>query len=291
MYKKLMIATDLSAVSRVLLDVAETFRKLGAQETLLTHTFTLHHLEELHSQYERLVLEKLEQEKDVLSKKGFRVYMKVPVGIPYQEIEKTAAAEKPDLLLIGSHGSSMAADMVLGSTAMEVIHNCRIPVLLSRINIRSKNEAVLYPEADASRLFSHILFPTDFSDVSMDAFSHLLEIAGKSKSKVTFLYARDNEKGTLEKDISVLGETEKNILANKKEALLKANPDCEITEAVYSGSPIRAIGQEVRDNKIPLIIMGSQGKGFLEEMILGSLSYKTARYVNASLLLVPRKSN
>jgi nucleotide-binding universal stress UspA family protein len=289
MFKKIMIATDLSAVSGILIDVAGFLKQAGAEEAVLAHSFTINRSEDFHSQHEKLVLEKLDQEMELLKNKGLQVLIRVPAGIPFIEIGKIASAEKPDLLIIGSHGSSMMTDIMLGSTAMEVIHRSRIPLLMPRIRIKNLKEAELQPFPDPSKLFDHILFPTDFSRVSAEAFELLTELTTKGIKRITFLYASDKENQTLKLDPTVLSEDEKETLNSQKERLLFVNPDCIIDTVVYSGSPIRAIGQEVKDKIISLIVMGSQGKGFIEEIFLGSLSYKTARYIPTSLLLVPAK--
>ena len=53
-------------------------------------------------------------------------------GHAAEEIAKFAEAEKFDLVVMGSHGHSSLANMVLGSVATGVLARCTVPVLLIR---------------------------------------------------------------------------------------------------------------------------------------------------------------
>jgi nucleotide-binding universal stress UspA family protein len=49
-----------------------------------------------------------------------------------EEIARIAAREKPDLIVMGTHGHSALGSAVLGSVAQGVLARCRAPVLLVR---------------------------------------------------------------------------------------------------------------------------------------------------------------
>ena len=53
-------------------------------------------------------------------------------GQPSQAIAAYALETKPDLIVMGSHGHSALANVVMGSTTSGVLALCRIPVLLVR---------------------------------------------------------------------------------------------------------------------------------------------------------------
>lgn len=58
-------------------------------------------------------------------------------GAPYVEILATAADEKADLIVMGTHGHSGLAHMLLGSTAERVVRKSLAPVLTIRHPQRS----------------------------------------------------------------------------------------------------------------------------------------------------------
>jgi nucleotide-binding universal stress UspA family protein len=63
---------------------------------------------------------------------GWTVTLKHVVGSPDSAIAAFAAAERVDLIVMGSHGHSALGNMVLGSVANGVLARCKVPVLLVR---------------------------------------------------------------------------------------------------------------------------------------------------------------
>jgi nucleotide-binding universal stress UspA family protein len=53
------------------------------------------------------------------------------------------------------------------------------------------------------------------------------------------------------------------------------------------GSPTGEILKTIDQKDISLVVMGSQGRGFLEQVFLGSVSHNIARHANVSVLLIP----
>lgn len=53
-------------------------------------------------------------------------------GQPGEEIALKAEDEEYDLILMGSHGQTALANVVLGSVATQVLARCKVPVLLIR---------------------------------------------------------------------------------------------------------------------------------------------------------------
>jgi nucleotide-binding universal stress UspA family protein len=54
------------------------------------------------------------------------------MGPAGETIAQFAEAEKCDLLVMGSHGHSALANLVMGSVATQVLAHCHVPVLLVR---------------------------------------------------------------------------------------------------------------------------------------------------------------
>jgi len=53
-------------------------------------------------------------------------------GQPGEEIARKAQDEEFDLVLMGSHGQTALANVLLGSVATQVLARCKVPVLLVR---------------------------------------------------------------------------------------------------------------------------------------------------------------
>ncbi len=53
------------------------------------------------------------------------------------------------------------------------------------------------------------------------------------------------------------------------------------------GMPTAEILSEVKNGNYSLIVMGSQGRGYIRETFLGSVSHNIARYAGISALFIP----
>lgn len=63
---------------------------------------------------------------------GWRIRTAHATGHAAEAIAEFADAEKPDLIVMGTHGHSALGNVVLGSVASGVLARCRVPVLLVR---------------------------------------------------------------------------------------------------------------------------------------------------------------
>jgi nucleotide-binding universal stress UspA family protein len=73
--------------------------------------------------------EALRQLVDEARSRGVSAEQALAVGAPFAEIEKTAADRKADLIVMGTHGRTGMAHVVLGSTAERVVRLASCPVL------------------------------------------------------------------------------------------------------------------------------------------------------------------
>lgn len=65
-------------------------------------------------------------------RRSIDVEILIRVGIPFEEILKAARDEKAELIVMGTHGRTGIAHMVIGSVAEKVIRNAPCPVLCIR---------------------------------------------------------------------------------------------------------------------------------------------------------------
>lgn len=61
----------------------------------------------------------------------------------------------------------------------------------------------------------------------------------------------------------------------------------EVSIEIPYGSTTREILRAVNNHPYSLIVMGSQGRGFISEVFLGSVSHNIARKAPVPVLLVP----
>jgi nucleotide-binding universal stress UspA family protein len=63
----------------------------------------------------------------------------------------------------------------------------------------------------------------------------------------------------------------------------------EVAVKLETGHAKQAIINEINNNKYNLVVMGTQGRGWIEEFFIGGIAHTVVRKSNSSLLLVPYK--
>jgi|UniRef100_A0A7C3WS38 nucleotide-binding universal stress UspA family protein len=290
MFKKLVLATDLSPAWEEIIACAGELKALGAEELILTHVVTVKFLVGLEATIRAEAEPKLAAQKEQLQKQGFRVSVELPSGLPAYALNEVAERHHADLLVVGPQKTSRWQERILGSVASAVLHHARYPVLLLKSSIREELEAGVC-RLQATELLRHVLFPTDFSMASERAGYYLKGLAGRGVQRVTVLHALDVPGGeAYPPGFQEMAEAQaRESLAAVREQLLQAGfPQ---VEAVFDpGHPLSAILKVLETHDISLIVMGTLGKGFIKELFLGSVAHNVARLAPCPVLLIPPAS-
>jgi len=145
MFKKILYPTDFSDVSKKALDYIKQLKESGTKEVVVLHVIDereiehISHIPEINITEEELEKRKEENAKEEMSpivtelkKSGFAVKTRIEKGIPFRDILKVEEEEKVSVVVIGSHGKSCIAEMLLGSVSEKVIRKSSKPVLVVR---------------------------------------------------------------------------------------------------------------------------------------------------------------
>ena len=145
MFKKILYPTDFSDVSKKALDYIKQLKESGTKEVVVLHVIDereiehISHIPEISMTEEELEKRKEENAKEEMSpivtelkKSGFAVKTRIEKGIPFRDILKVEEEEKVSVVVIGSHGKSCVAEMLLGSVSEKVIRKSSKPVLVVR---------------------------------------------------------------------------------------------------------------------------------------------------------------
>ena len=137
----------------------------------------------------------------------------------------------------------------------------------------------------------HILFPADFSEISEQALGYVERLAPKGVAQVTLLNALDVPlHENYPPDYREWAESAaRDLLDQWQQRLTQAG--LTRVEAVYNpGHPLPAILEVLKSRNISLIIMGTQGRGFIREIFLGSVAHNVCRLASCPVLLIPPAS-
>lgn len=290
MFSRFIIATDLSAASYAVVKCLRDLRTYEAKHCLLLQCLSLQEMGTVALSYTTAFLEStLAEQKKILEQHGFEVETRVVPGSARREINRIATEENYSLIVVGSRGHSFVGEAFLGGVASSVIHHARTPVLLIRLEAKPGDE-LEFVQAGHCNFTEHVLFPTDFSENSDYAFTYLQNMVADGAKRVTLLHVQDKDRidPHLTHRLEEFNEIDRARLEKMKE-LLQKKGHADIAIELCYGSPFTEITRFIRERGVPLVVMGSQGRGFVEELFLGSVSHNVARHSEASVLLIPAK--
>ncbi|MDD5691980.1 MAG: universal stress protein [Candidatus Omnitrophica bacterium] len=283
MWEKILIATDLSKASDEVVDCIAHYGKDFAKEVKLVHVISVETAGGIEETLEKVEKPLIEKQANRLENSGIKASYSFSYGIPFVEINRIIAQESYKLLVLGSHGKSMAKEILLGSVSDSIIRNLKIPALLIKCHADKSNIC-------AFTFGGNILFPTDFSDNAKTAFDVLANVACRYNAKVTLYHVQDlNIISThMMHKLSEFNRIDKERLDTLKQALLGCGVK-DIESKLETGHAKQALIREINSNKYNLVVMGTQGRGWIEEVFIGGIAHAVVRSSNSSLLLVPYK--
>jgi nucleotide-binding universal stress UspA family protein len=144
-------------------------------------------------------------------------------------------------------------------------------------------------------MFTHILIPTDGSELSSQACSRAIDLAKAFKAKITVVlasptYRQLTSEGFLIPELTTNKRAwEKSVTTRARKVLdtaaaeaKRAGINCE-TAHVFRDEPHQAIIDTAKKSGCDLIVMGSHGYGGLKQLVLGS---ETTRVLSHSKIPV-----
>jgi len=289
MFERIVLATDLSSDWDEIIACAQEFRVLGCAQAILAHVIVTRGLVGADTAAISEAWPELEAQKKQLESQGLEVIVETPVGLPAFSLNDVARRHCASLIVVGSHGKSAWREAVLGSVSAAVLHHTEFPVLLVNVDRLKEGGREGSCQLRTSELLRHVLFPTDFSELASRAAAYLKALVSRRLSQVTVLHALETHAMS---PYSVLKMAE-DAGQREIEAVvedLKAAGVPRVQGKVSQGHPIQMIMESLETGDISLVVMGTQGRSLLSEIMLGSVAYNIARLAPCPVLLVPRTS-
>ena len=293
-----LVALDLSEASDLIIRALPHFKEFGTRKVTLVTVVSIPFTGERTEFSIDTHHEKLETYKKELEKHGLMVETEVRAGTyfyPPAEILTSAAEKSADFLIIGSRGQSKVQEMLIGSTATELLQRSFLPVFLINIDMKEDDQESkkrsLYLTTHVEDALGHVLHATDFSDTANRAFEVVQELDRDRKiGKVSLIHVQGDHAIALKDPASLerLNEqTRERLDEIRNELSDHTRSDAEVI--ITYGTPGREIINAVNEIGATLIVMGSQGRGFVEEFFLGGVSSQVPRFSKVPVLLVPAR--
>ena len=282
MFNKILVCVDPYPPGDNLLCCVFPMKQCGAKEIILAYILNADTPQALGGMVLAQTQPEMERQQKLLEEVGFAVTLAMPRGVPAQALHDLAETEEVSLIVIGTHGRRLPSTLALGSVSSKLLHLTRRPVLLSRAGMAEK------ATHDCQELFSHLLFPTDFSDPAEIAFAYLETLIRARKCRVTLLHVQDGARPAphLGHRIRELRELDAARLQRLKLWLERAGAT-QVDVELVQGNPGDEVVNMATNKGCSLILMGTQGKGITRELLLGSVAHQVVRHAEQPILLIP----
>ena len=129
-----------------------------------------------------------------------------------------------------------------------------------------------------------ILYPTDFSSYSNQAYFHAVALAQYHNASLTalFVYTPDIVTPGQPPDAA----SAKRYWQSQLEQIRPVDPRIAVHHILLEGDPAREIVRYSRDAVMDLIVMGTHGRTGLERLLLGSVAERVMKEAPCSVLVV-----
>lgn len=286
MFEKILFPTDFSEYAQKTFDCIGEIP--GIKEVVLLHVVDATHPSKrgwTHGPHIENARIRLEEQKERLDSLGLEAKAKVVViteGDVSRAILETANTEKVSLVIMGAHGKSLIEGILLGSVATNILRFGKAHILIMRYKLAERLEGERF-EKLCPRIFSKVLFPTDFSEPAGDALSFVKALEGVEE--VVLVHVVDR------------GETQEEINANVQDAKKKLEDTAaelgragmKVKVHVRVGSPPDEITSVAEEENVSLITMSTRGMGVFRELLLGGTARDVVRHAKRPVLAVRAK--
>jgi nucleotide-binding universal stress UspA family protein len=222
---------------------------------------------------------------DILSgAKGLDWELKVSIGYPAKEIQETVRQSQAGLLVAATHIRSGIERLLLGSVTRKLIFTLRVPFLVVPGHLPLERTALHKTES--------ILVSTDFSLYADNAMDWGFDFARAFDAKRVIL-ATVIEAGQLDQILAADPQKEEGLAGKlvdqlREKLLSKVPPDLKsrVEVTVLAGHPHDELNKFAILNRLDLIVMGVHGRGFIENLMVGSTTDRLIRLGQFPVLAV-----
>lgn len=280
---QILAATDFSTRSQRALRRAGQLAQAAAAELSIIHVVDddqPQHLVEMEVRESGRMLSELIGAVSEL--RNVRCHPMVVMGDPFDAIVRTAAAQKPDLIVMGAHRKQLLRDIIVGTTIERVIRTGRHPVLMVNNEVNSPYEAVLAP--------------VDLSDASANAIRAARTVGLINGARLEILHAflpmgkgKMSMAGLGQADIDAYVSSERQEVTEQLTAFLHENDlgGFGASLRVEEGGAFEVISAGIDRMKPDLLVIGTHGRSGLMKVLLGSVTEEALRSLSVDILAVP----
>jgi nucleotide-binding universal stress UspA family protein len=205
------------------------------------------------------------------------LHVVVKSGDLQTEILRTIKEQSADIVVLGTHGRGRLGRFVMGSTTERLLRKLSIPVL----TVRSTRAVD----------FRRILFATDLSESSIEAFDAALNVAQRLGSSIVAIHALDRTMTSSVEDSAApeMRDVAMRQARQKLDMLVTEGKrhGVDIQTVLAEGNPAQEILKTSHQSGADLILLAISSKGLLERTLIGATAEQVVREANVPVLSIP----
>lgn len=292
LHRRILLPTDFSSGAARARDYAVFLAQIYGAELRLLHVSQPYPTLTTDAVAEPYLLEPVRQQvsrvMDELSGRlreaGIQASGMQTIGIPSEEIIRTAREEGADIIVMGTQGRTGLDHVLVGSTAERVVKGAPCPVMTVRPSSNADSQQVPIT-------VQRLLVPVDFSDSSVDVLEVALHVARRLGASVTLLHVVEWAWLRLQFTVAELAEsdrvrTEMESRLGQYADLLRAQGLRVETVMRGGGGPGDFIVETAEQQRSDLIIMGTHGRRGIRRALIGSVAEAVLRAAPCPVLTV-----
>lgn len=270
---RVIIATDLSEASLAAVESVTTCSPVDFSAVVLVHAVDL----DLYTAGGTVpaVLELAEQSlgeiAESLRASGFEVAVRAEVGPATEVIERVAAEEDIDLVVMSNLGKGAVSGRLLGSTAENIASSGRLPVLIERV----REDAGAWCRIAERHPFGKVLVGADLSESLREQLALVGRLPGLGAVRVLHVTDADADQAAILERVETL-------IAHARESAM--SPEVAIRIGADPASELLA---EAAEWEATLIAVSPRTHGLLHRALWGSTARSLAKGGTVPVLFVP----
>jgi nucleotide-binding universal stress UspA family protein len=194
------------------------------------------------------------------------------------EIVAAICEQNADMVVMGTHGRGLFRRLVIGSITEGILRKVPIPVL----TVCRTNRPLAV---------KRLLFATDFSECSRQAFRDVLQFARDMNCQLVIVHALQKASLVLSTvDVATyISEEDVQEATGKIASLVEEASRAGVgTESILKeGVPMEVILRAAEDTGADIIVLPVQHKGFIEKALLGTTAEPVIRDADVPVLCIP----
>jgi len=305
MFEKVLIPTDFSKYAEKLIDCIGDVP--GVKEVVLLNVVTRDPLARAWSPGDEVkeAEKKLTDARKRLEDMGLKAKVRVEPALDVEvdeTVRRIADEEGVSLIAMGAKGRGILEGVLLGSVSTGVLRYAIKDLLIMRYKSLGamKDEAF---EKFCTRAFSKILCPIDFSDAGMSAVNAIK--AGKMADEVVLVHVITRAESVDQLE-AAMNEAEKRLYVIRDDLaaagiratvqVLKAGSGhartygtggmVEVRSSAVAGGAAEKIIDASEKEDVSMIAMSSHGKGWIDQITIGSVVFDVARMARRPVLVI-----